>query len=1118
MSEATGVLPSNLVVAVSHAVSAFGATVKPRLSSPVGEPEDQMRGPLEVLLASVAEVVGVRFTMMGEASLSDLKVRPDYACQVNGAISGYVEVKAPGKGADPTRFKISTHDGKQWTKLAALPNVIYTDGESWGLYRTGERVGDVVRLDGDIRVAGAKLTDPGDGLARLLYDFLHWEPIAPRNVTQLVATVAPLTRLLRDEVADTLSREKGDGPFTHLASDWRELLFPDATDAEFADEYAQAVTFALLLARSDGIDFTGKSIASIAAALGRQHSLMGKALGVLTDETIGALTVTLDTLVRVISVVDFTTFPKHETRAYATLYESFLETYDNELRKQSGSYYTPAPVVAAMAGLTDQVLRRRLGAKDGFASPQVTVLDPAAGTGQYPVEVLELIAAVIQYQQGPGAVPARLSQAAERVIGIEKQAGPYAVSEMRVAELLKRHGADEPKGGLRLYVADSLDDPFAEVSRLAATLEPIARSRRLANEVKAETPVMVVIGNPPYRELARGHGGFIEHGAPNTEWSEPLIDAFREPGNGRFEDKLANQYVYFWRLATWKVFDAVEAAEGIVCFITTSGYLKGPGFAGMRRYLRVHCSEGWVIDATPEGHQPDVATRIFPKVQQPIAIGLFVRTMDSDPSTPARIHYRTVTGRRPDKFDQLKRADIDDGEWEDCASDWTAPLMPLGADEWEASPLLGDLMPWQCPGILPSRTWVYAPLPSTLIERWNTVVNAPADEKAALFGWSRDANLDKKKPGLAGFPHASIPFSEEFGPCPPPVPIAYRSFDRQWLIPDDRLIHGPSPSMWRVRGDHQTYVTEQHSQHLKPGGPALTFAGDPPDWDHYKGNGGGRVLPLYASADTSRPNVAPGLLELLSTRLGLPVDAADLLAFIAAITAQPAFTDRFIEDLRVPGVRVPLTTDPVTWADVVELGRRVLWLHSRGERFVDAAADRPIGPPQVLDPRRRPLVRTAIPSSPIADELAFDPETLELRVGDGVIGPVEPRVSAYEVCGMNVIAKWFSYRRATRPKPGKSQTPLADVRPDTWPSEYTTDLLDLLHVLTLVTDLEATQAELLERVMAGPRLTVTDLGGAGILPVPDGARTPPKARYEDPVRQLWLLENDSRDPGEDTGG
>src|SRR5699024_562251 len=101
------------------------------------------------------------------------------------------------------------------------------------------------------------------------------------------------------------------------------------------------------------------------------------------------------------------------------------------------------------------------------------------------------------------------------------------------------------------------------------------------------------------------------------------------PGNGKHERHLKNLYAYFWRWATWKVWESTPGPNseeaGIVCFITTSGYIAGPGFKGMRQYLRKYASEGWIIDLTPEGQTPDVPTRIFPGVRQPLAIGMFIR-------------------------------------------------------------------------------------------------------------------------------------------------------------------------------------------------------------------------------------------------------------------------------------------------------------------------------------------------------------------------------------------------------------------------------------------------------------------------------------------------------------
>ena len=407
-----------------------------------------------------------------------------------------------------------------------------------------------------------------------------------------------------------------------------------------------------------------------------------------------------------------------------------------------------------MTRLTDQVLRTRLGRSQGLADEGVVVIDPAMGTGAYVLDVLETVAETVRRSEGPGAVPARLTDMAKRLVGIEKQTGPYAVAEMRVSEALHRYQASPPRGGVRLYVADTLDDPYAEETRLAATMEPIAISRRRANEMKKSEPVLVVLGNPPYREHARGHGGFIEIGSANTEsWALPPMDAFREEGNGQAEYVLSNLYVFFWRWATWKVFDAHPAhPDGVICFITTSGYIKGPGFAGMRRYLRENASEGWIIDATPEGLQPDVATRIFGGVQQPIAIGIFAKRADNDRTVPAIVRYRALHGRQAEKFDQLKGLDLDGDGWEGTPVGWTAPFLPEGGADWEQAPALGDLMPWGNQGIVGGRTWVYAPLPETLRRRWTSLVSARDEDKPRMFRESRDATLDKRKAGLAGFP------------------------------------------------------------------------------------------------------------------------------------------------------------------------------------------------------------------------------------------------------------------------------------------------------------------------------------------------------------------------------
>ena len=143
----------------------MGAKAKEKLVNPAasGQPEDQLRAPFEQLLADLSELSDLSkaaVSAVGESSVSDLKTRPDYAVTVHNALVGFVELKAPGKGADPRKFK-DPHDKLQWEKLSSLPNIVYTDGNSFSLWQNGELVGTVVTLMGDIETAGSKLQAPG---------------------------------------------------------------------------------------------------------------------------------------------------------------------------------------------------------------------------------------------------------------------------------------------------------------------------------------------------------------------------------------------------------------------------------------------------------------------------------------------------------------------------------------------------------------------------------------------------------------------------------------------------------------------------------------------------------------------------------------------------------------------------------------------------------------------------------------------------------------------------------------------------------------------------------------------------------------------------------------------
>jgi Type ISP C-terminal specificity domain len=119
----------------------------------------------------------------------------------------------------------------------------------------------------------------------------------------------------------------------------------------------------------------------------------------------------------------------------------------------------------------------------------------------------------------------------------------------------------------------------------------------------------------------------------------------------------------------------------------------------------------------------------------------------------------------------------------------------------------------------------------------------------------------------------------------------------------------------------------------------------------------------------------------------------------------------------------------------------------------------------------------------------YDPATHRLKVGKGYIENVTPEMWAYEVSGKQVLWHWFSYRRRDRTRPiigdRRPPSPLDSIQPDHWLPEYTTDLLDLLNVLGRLIDLEPKQADLLNRICAGPLRSADELRDAGALATPD---------------------------------
>ncbi|MFF4348217.1 type ISP restriction/modification enzyme [Streptomyces sp. NPDC001530] len=386
------------------------------------------------------------------------------------------------------------------------------------------------------------------------------------------------------------------------------------------------------------------------------------------------------------------------------------------------------------------------------------------------------------------------------------------------------------------------------------------------------------------------------------------------------------------------------------------------------------------------------------------------------------------------------------------------------------APLLADLMPWSVAPPRLGRGWPTAPDAASLKARWDALMKAEAPDREALFGPTRSRTTHSAVAQLPGQSSGTGRLARESGPCPEPVRVLHGPFDEQWLIPDHRLIDAARPELWRVADERQVFAVEQ-TVVPDASGPVLLAASALP----LSAGRSGRVRPLYRRPGGLEPNLAPGLLEHLGTRLGHSPAPVDILAWTVAVAR--AHRD---------GYAVPLTADPEVWAHGVELGRRMLWLMRRdGER-------------PKLPGGRRPYVRAPLPARPL--DLHYDRDEEALHLDEGRISPVPPEAWDFEVGGVRALEQWFAARTEPPPEPGT----LEAIRPATWPQAWTSELLELITVLALLAELRPQQAEL---PIESP-ITRAGLRKAGVLPVPDAARRPASVldhHEEGPEGQFALI-------------
>ena len=500
----------------------------------------------------------------------------------------------------------------------------------------------------------------------------------------------------------------------------------------------------------------------------------------------------------------------NEGEAVPYFYEPFLEAFDPELRKQLGVWYTPTEVVRYMVGRVDKALKDDLGIPEGLAAENVYVLDPCCGTGAYLAQVLRRIAANLE-GQGLGALTgARVKQAAlGRVFGFEIMPAPFVVAHLQVGLTMQELDAPLADVGTErpgVFLTNALTGWEPRTTKPLPFPE-LEEERDRADRVKQETPILVILGNPPYNGFA---GMAVDEERELSEAYRTTKQVRRPEGQG-----LNDLYVRFFRMAERRI--AEKTGRGVVCFISNYSWLDGLSFTGMReRYLdafdavRVDCLNGDKYKTgkvAPDG-SPDPS--IFSTEGEPVgiqvgtAIATLVRKADHKPA--AKVGFRHLWGQaKPAELTATAEAEPD------ALYEGIKPVLPLGlpfvrtavSEDWFEWPALPDLFPVSFPGVKTSRDGFLVDVDldrlrarvadyfdaglshDEVARRYPGVMKTTARFNARAV---RDALLNRGGPDEAGF-----------------IRSAYRPFDNRWLYweKDGLLLDRP-------RADYRQHVFEEN--------------------------------------------------------------------------------------------------------------------------------------------------------------------------------------------------------------------------------------------------------------------------------------------------------------------
>ena len=912
---------------------------------------------------------------------------PDYILTKKDIPVGFIEAKDIGdKDLEGKKKSVNKEQFDRYK--ASLNNLIFTDYIDFHLYNDGEFV---------TKIAIAEITENGiiskpenfENFENLIKDFTTHVGQTIKSSKKLAEMMAGKARLLSDVIEKSLTSDEDnyeDSTLKEQMNAFKNILIHDITPKGFADVYAQTIAYGMFAARLHDPTLDNFSRQEAAELIPKSNPFLRKLFGYIAGPDIDdRIKWIVDNLTEIFLACNVEEILKNYGKSTKMedpiihFYETFLSEYDPELRIRRGVWYTPAPVVNFIVRAVDDVLKTEFDLPQGLADTtkttikvktdipnknfksgykeveqevhKVQILDPATGTGTFLAEVVKHVNKKFKGQEGiwSGYVENHLLP---RLNGFELLMASYAMAHLQLDLLLRESGFKPTKNQrTRVYLTNSLEEAHPDTGTLFANW--LSSESNEANHIKRDTPVMCIIGNPPYSGISSNNG----------KWIGDLIEDYKYVDNVHFNERkhwLNDDYVKFIRYGQHYI---EKNNEGVLAFINPHGFLDNPTFRGMRWNLLKTYDKIYTIDlhgnskkkeTCPDG-SPDV--NVF-DIMQGVAITIFIKTGKKKTNQLGKVYHFDLYGKRNFKYDFLTTKSLKEIPFEELSPQkpfmFFVPKDNTGREDYDKGFRVDELFTTNVTGVLTARDAVVIDIDkNNLLSRIKRFANTQySDDETRrwlfpnkkdgkyLAGDSRGWKLVEARNKIAKNDHKTIIRD-----------IDYRPFDiRKIYYSTDMVDWGRQKYMHHfLAGENiglmicrQTAIDGwEHISITK------TIADDSRVSNRSKERG--YILPLYLYPENNgqqsiektekrKPNLNQEILNQFTKNLDLIFTSEkeetkntfapiDILDYIYAVLHSPNYRKKYKGFLKIDFPKVPYPKDKKTFYKLVELGGEIREIH-----------------------------------------------------------------------------------------------------------------------------------------------------------------------------------------------